>query len=130
MALEQERIRILSDFKETAKFFFELPPYEASLLLWKKGSAITPPSLIRENLEKIYKVLELAKEDQFIKNDIETIISNIMDSLKKGEMLWPLRVALSGQATSPSPYEILEVLGKNESLARIEEALKKINTLV
>ncbi|OGY65133.1 MAG: glutamate--tRNA ligase [Candidatus Harrisonbacteria bacterium RIFCSPLOWO2_01_FULL_40_28] len=130
LALEQERIRILSDFKETAKFFFELPPYEASLLLWKKGSAITPPSLIRENLEKIYKVLELAKEDQFIKNDIETIISNIMDSLKKGEMLWPLRVALSGQATSPSPYEILEVLGKNESLARIEEALKKINTLV
>jgi len=58
------------------------------------------------------------------------LILLIMDSLKKGEMLWPLRVALSGQATSPSPYEILEVLGKNESLARIEEALKKINTLV
>ncbi|MFH1308774.1 MAG: hypothetical protein ABIH51_02050, partial [Patescibacteria group bacterium] len=41
----------------------------------------------------------------------------------KGRLLWPLRVALSGKKNSPSPFEIGEVLGKQETLKRIKKAI-------
>ena len=43
-----------------------------------------------------------------------------------GDVLWPLRVALSGQKNSPGPYEIAEVLGKEETIKRINLAIEKI----
>jgi len=47
--------------------------------------------------------------------------------LNPGDVFWPLRVALSGLDKSPSPAEILWILGKKESLIRINKALEKIN---
>ena len=43
-----------------------------------------------------------------------------------GETLWPLRVALSGLKASPGPHEIMDVLGKEKSIKRIEYALSKL----
>ncbi len=47
----------------------------------------------------------------------------------RGEVLWPLRVALCGRAASPGPFEIMEVLGREETLARIDTALEKLEKL-
>jgi glutamyl/glutaminyl-tRNA synthetase len=44
----------------------------------------------------------------------------------KGELLWPLRVALSGKKASPGPFEIMAVLGKKESLQRTQTAVSKL----
>ena len=44
----------------------------------------------------------------------------------RGEVLWPLRVALSGEKDSPGPFEMLEVLGKDEALRRIDIAIVKL----
>ena len=44
----------------------------------------------------------------------------------KGEVLWPLRVALSGLEKSPDPFILLEIFGKEESLARIDKAIKML----
>ena len=42
----------------------------------------------------------------------------------KGYLLWPLRVALSGKESSPSPFEIANILGKEKTLKHIEDAIK------
>ena len=55
--------------------------------------------------------------------------AKLMDEIKErgvGETLWPLRVALSGMAASPGPFEIMEVLGKEKTLERIRHALEKL----
>ena len=44
----------------------------------------------------------------------------------RGKLLWPLRAALSGRKTSPGPFEIMAVLGKNEVLKRIEKAISYV----
>jgi len=57
------------------------------------------------------------------------IKNNTQYNQDKGWVLWPLRVALSGLQYSPSPFEILEVLGKEESLRRIKLAREVISGL-
>ena len=44
----------------------------------------------------------------------------------KGYLLWPLRVALSGKQFSPSPFEIADILGKEKTIKRIDEAIKTL----
>ncbi|PIT87874.1 MAG: glutamate--tRNA ligase, partial [Candidatus Magasanikbacteria bacterium CG10_big_fil_rev_8_21_14_0_10_40_10] len=48
------------------------------------------------------------------------------NSLSNGEILWPLRVALSGQKNSPGPLAIAEVLGQEKTLQRIKQAADKL----
>jgi len=45
----------------------------------------------------------------------------------RGELLWPLRVALSAKEASPGPFEIMDVLGKEETLKRLDIAIQKLN---
>ena len=51
----------------------------------------------------------------------------LTDVWGRGELLWPLRVALSGKEASPGPFEIMEVLGKEESIKRIKHALEVLD---
>ena len=44
------------------------------------------------------------------------------------EFLWPLRVALSGKDKSPGPFELMDILGKEESLRRIDIAFEKLES--
>ena len=45
----------------------------------------------------------------------------------KGSVLWPLRVALTGRKASPGPFEVMEILGVKESLARVRTAIEKLS---
>jgi glutamyl/glutaminyl-tRNA synthetase len=61
--------------------------------------------------------------------DIATLTEAIMPYAEqhgKGNVLWPLRIALSGRAASPGPFEILYVIGKEKTLQRIDTALKYV----
>lgn len=119
---EKERMKKLADFKELADFFFELPDYSVSLLKWKEA-----------NIKEIYKNLNLLKEEiekipenKYNLKNLETSIMPLAEKYGRGELLWPLRAALSGKEASPGPFEIMEILGKEETLKRIEIALKKL----
>ena len=122
ISLEKERIKKLSEIGEITKFFFkdELK-YDSELLIWKKTSL--------KETKKNLKILEeeLLKTEDFNQKSLELLISPLREEYGTGELLWPLRAALSGQKTSPSPFEIMEVLGKEKTLQRIKEAIKKIN---
>jgi len=120
VSLEQERIKKLSEIGELTKFFFtdELE-YDPELLIWKKMSLKD----VKNNLELLEKTLE--KTDKFDQKSLEAILMPLADKQGRGELLWPLRVALSGQKASPGPFEIMDVLGKEKTLKRIKEAIKK-----
>lgn len=122
VALEKERATTLVELVESVRFVFEEPNYEPELLVWKKSSR----EETKQNLAKLSHFL--AKLNGFFRENLETKIGEWIkkNGLGTGDVLWPMRVALSGQKNSPGPYEIAEVLGKKKSLERIEIALKKL----
>lgn len=123
IALEQERMKKLSDIAETTKYFFvDIPKYDTALLTWKKSTL----EKAKENLAEIKKILEALSEEKFNKVDLETSLKPLMEKMGVGDTLWPLRVALSGAKFSPSPFEIAEVLGKEKVLKRIKAGIEKI----
>lgn len=117
----RSRLDKLSDIKEAAGFYFELPEYPAENLFWKETRTA------KENLSEIKDVLSELPEEAFIQK-AEASIMAIIPENKKGEYLWPLRVSLSGLRASPGPFEIITCLGKNNSLERIDLALKKLSS--
>ena len=120
--VEQTRLRTLKEFTEICHFYFNLPNYDPMLLIYKKSSL----GAARKGLETIYSLLKQIKWDSV--NKFEKTLANVASShdLNNADIYWPLRVALSGQDKSPSPAELLWVFGKEESLVRVETALKKL----
>ncbi len=62
----------------------------------------------------------------FTKENLEKILMDLAKKTGVGDLLWPLRIALTGQKFSPGPFEIAEILGKKKCLERIDLACKKI----
>lgn len=120
--IEKGRMKTLNDFFELANFFFNLPEYNAELLIWKDVSK----QIIKENLQKIYQILKEIKNPNFAISELEIALTPLTDEFGKGEILWPMRAALSGKRESPGPYEIAEVLGKDEVLRRLDIADQKL----
>lgn len=123
LAMEQTRISKLSEAGEGVGFLFQQKlQYDPQLLIWKKSDA----NNAKKNLEILVKELEGYDEADWTAGQLEEkIISFIKESsLTNGEMLWPMRVALTGQEKSPTPFEVAEALGKGKSLARLSEAIK------
>jgi len=118
---EQERMKRLTDFKELADFFFELPDYNADMLIWKENRAESMKSL-----KKVYNFVKNLNEDEFNKEKVEKFLLDLSDEFGgKGEVFWPFRVALSGKKASPGGLDILEVLGKDESERSLKKAVEK-----
>ncbi|MBI3638365.1 glutamate--tRNA ligase [Candidatus Wolfebacteria bacterium] len=131
IALEKERIKKLTDFKNLADFFFELPDYDLNLLYWPRPAPNETKN--KEDKEKIASNLKLLIEEvekifkaDFNKNNLEKSIMPLTEVWGRGELLWPLRVALSGKTASPGPFEIMEILGKEETIQRLKIAIEKI----
>ncbi|MBU4347553.1 glutamate--tRNA ligase [Patescibacteria group bacterium] len=125
IALEQERLKKLSEIGELTEFFFvENLEYPAELLIWKN----LPKEKIKNNLEQVCEQLEKIPEENWTNDSIEeALMSHIqLKGGKVGEYLWPLRAALTGRQASPGPFDVAEVLGKEESLKRVKEAIGKL----
>jgi glutamyl-tRNA synthetase len=124
VGLEQERLKKLSEIGELTEFMFidELK-YEAKLLVWKKLTL----EQVKVNLQTMFELLEKIPETSWTDDSLEEGIMNYLQTkeLKVGDYLWPLRVALTGRQASPGPFAVAEVLGKEESLKRINRAIKK-----
>lgn len=120
LQIEQERLNNLSEVGENNQFFFAPIAYDKATLKWKDMS----PEALRESLQKSIETLNgISEEDWNLKNIEEKLFAAAGD--KKGDLLWPLRVALSGAQKSPSPMELAWVLGKTESLQRLQSALEE-----
>lgn len=118
LVLEQSRLKKLSELPERVRFFFSEPGYEKELLRWKDMS----DEDIKQSLERSQKIVG-SFSDNVSRLTIEQAFLNEIGKEDKGKILWPLRVALSGQKTSPGPFEIIEVLGREQALSRLKFAL-------
>src|SRR3989344_1531051 len=114
----------LSEIEERAGFFFvEVPEYDKELLRWKDMSN----EKLQEVLQKLIDSVSGIPDEDFA--DAKKLEATLMPLAEKeqnrGVLLWPLRVALSGQKASPGPFDIMNILGKKKCLARLREALGK-----
>ncbi|MBI2010744.1 MAG: glutamate--tRNA ligase [Candidatus Colwellbacteria bacterium] len=115
------RVEKLGDLKELVGFYFEMPDYKPELLKWQEMTF----EQVVENLEKASVLIADLSEAKFEEKALEDYFFERIGRENRGEMLWPLRVALSGKTASPGPFEILAALGKEESLKRVEKAVSK-----
>ncbi|MBM3257226.1 MAG: glutamate--tRNA ligase [Candidatus Liptonbacteria bacterium] len=120
--LERDRIRTFSEFSESAGLFFSLPDYPSSLLNWKDS----PKEETKQMISSLKECFAPLTEKKFTREGIMAALRNLIETKGKGNVLWPLRAALSGQMASPDPLDIASILGKTETLRRLEIALKKI----
>ncbi len=122
VSLFQERLSKISEIKDLASYFFEEPEYPKELLLWKDQDF----SQAKEILKEIKEVFLKKELSEFNKEKILENLKPLAEKYGNGPVFWPLRVALSGKEASPPPQEIAEILGKEETIRRIEKAIEKI----
>ena len=78
------------------------------------------------HLDRLLNIFQDISTQNFTQEKIKSIVMPYAEEKGRGEVLWPLRVALSGKKASSGPFEIAAVLGKEKTIARIKEALKKL----
>jgi glutamyl-tRNA synthetase len=118
----RERMKVLGDFLPLADFFFALPEYAGDLLIWKKSSR----EKTVENLSAVKALLDSVPAKKFTSGAVHGAVMPLAEKEGRGEVLWPLRVAVSGKSASPGPFDIISILGKTETLKRISFALEKL----
>lgn len=121
LTIERDRLNNLSGVGEENKFFFQDIDYDKELLRWKN---MGDPE-VKDSLKKSKNILENISKKEWARENLEKILLEVAGE-KRGNLLWPLRVALTGEQKSPPPFEVAWVLGQSESLARLENALKKL----
>ncbi len=117
--VEIQRIKKFADIGIELSFLWEYPSYDVTILAYKNMNKDDIKASLEWSLRLLYTI-ETVETDT-----IESIIKQSIqeDNKQMGEILWPLRVALSGKEKSPSPFEIISILGKEQSIDRIQKAL-------
>ena len=124
-AMVKTRIEIFPDIPEMISFFEEVPEYGNDLYVNKKSK-----TNLENSLELLKDVLPLLKAQEDYSNDaLFALLSEYgkEKELKTGFVMWPIRIALSGKQMTPAgATEIMEVLGKDESIRRLEAGIAKL----
>ena len=119
------RVETFLEIREMVDFFNELPAYETELFVNKKSKSSLESS--REILGEVLPKLEAV--ESWNNDALFELLKAYGEekSYKTGLVMWPLRIALSGKLMTPAgATEIMDVLGKEESLARLREGQKKL----
>lgn len=123
--LVKTRIEVFPDITEKIDFFEELPEYDISMYTHKKMKTNSENSL--EALRELLPRFEAL--DEYSIPAVEKVAMDYVaeKGCKNGQALWPLRTAVSGKQMTPGgAYEIMEILGKEESLARIRKGIERL----
>ncbi|KGN02243.1 glutamyl-tRNA synthetase [Clostridium novyi A str. 4570] len=121
----QTRIEVFTEIPELVAFVKELPDYDISIYSHKKMKTNPENSLV--TLEKALPALEALEDWTF--DALNDVIYSLVKELevKNGVVFWPVRTALSGEASSPGgAFELAEILGKEESLRRVRVGIEKL----
>jgi glutamyl-tRNA synthetase len=127
LSLEQTRIKKLSELPEIIGFFFTTKlDYQVKDLIWRKSDKSKTITAIEAAINKLQRLAADKFEAKYLEKTMLAFAKS--EGIDNGTMFWPLRYALSGKDRSPSPFEIMGVLGKEESLARIKIGLNKLKS--
>lgn len=125
LTIVKEKIKLFKDVPEwTAYFFTEDYDFDPAAVekVFGKPEAATRLSALRQEFTKI---------DNWNAETLESTLKNLAPTLrcKTGDLVHPARVAVSGRSVGPSLYHMLEVMGKDRVLARMEKAVEKFSKL-
>ena len=122
----QTRIETFLDIKDQIDFFEAVPEYDTEMYTHKKMK--TDPASSLKLLIEVKPVLESA--DKFDNDSLFELLKNFAaeHEYKTGFVMWPLRTAVSGKAATPGgATELMSLLGKEETLKRIDAAIVKLS---
>ncbi len=121
--LLQKRLETLNDIPALVDFFDELPEYTTDLYVHKKMK--TTEEIALSSLKACVPVLEGITDwnETVIHDTLMNLVTEL--GIKNGQLLWPVRTALSGKPTSPGgAMELADILGKDETLARVKKGIE------
>ncbi len=124
-AMVKTRIEVFPDIKEQIDFFKDLPDYDISMYTHKKMKTDTESSLMV--LKELMPILE--KQNDYSNDALYQILTSYAEEkgYKNGYVLWPVRTAVSGKQMTPAgATEIMEILGKDETLKRISKGIEML----
>jgi glutamyl/glutaminyl-tRNA synthetase len=125
----RDKVAVFSDietlFSPSGELAFanKLSDYPSEKLLWKKNPDAKASSV---HLEECRTRMEKLRFESFTADAVKVAIWDYAEAKGRGDVLWPLRVALTGQDKSPDPFVSAAILGKDEALKRIDLAVKKL----
>ena len=122
-SMVKTRIEIFPDIPELIDFLDKLPKYDPSMYAHKKMKTTTESSLTV--LKELLPILE--KQEDYSNDALyQLLLSYVSEKgCKNGYVLWPVRTAVSGKQMTPAgATEIMELLGKEESIARIKKGIE------
>lgn len=128
-ALAKTRVETLNDIPALVAFFETLPEYDTALYVHKKMK--TTEEIALRALKAVYPVLENLAEwnTDTIHDALMALVGEL--GMKNGQLLWPVRTALSGEPASPGgAMELADILGKEETLRRIQIGIDKLEQVV
>lgn len=120
------RIEVFPDILELVDFFEELPEYDIAMFTHKKMKTNTETSL--EVLTDLLPVL--VAQDDYSNDALYALLLRYVEEkgYKNGYVMWPIRTAVSGKQMTPAgATEIMEIIGKEESIKRIKIAIEKLS---
>ena len=126
LGLLRTRISKLSEINEKMGFFLSLPEYEKERFLNKKNK-ISEFDTVKLVLTKAREIL--SGVESFDNDTLFAALAPLTEELglKTGTIMWCVRIAVSGMTATPGgATEIMEVIGKDESLSRIDSALVRL----
>lgn len=124
-AMVKTRIEVFPDIRDHIDFFEELPDYDVSMYTHKKMKTNSDTSL--RVLEDVLPLLEV--QEDFSNDALYQLLSGYVEQtgVKTGFVMWPVRTAVSGKQMTPAgATEIMDVLGKKETLERISRGIQKL----
>lgn len=122
LSVEQDRLAKFTQVGESNQFFLRHIQAEKELLRWKNMN----DEDLQKSLEKSMEVLKNISEKEWTRELLEKKLLEAAGD-KRGDLLWPLRAALTGEKKSPSPFECAWVLGQDESLKRLKAAIGQVS---
>jgi glutamyl-tRNA synthetase len=131
----KERLTKINDLEEF-DFLYENPKFDSQFLIWKKGTAESAKKAlvaVEETLEgfnpgvvrKIWSKFWGKNPYDGLRGELDELAKNKFEK-DRGAVYWPFRVALSGRKFSPDPVDILQSIGKEEALQRVQKAIESL----
>ena len=122
-AMVKSRIEVFPDIAEQIDFFEAIPTYDTAIYEHKKMKTNTETSL--EVLKEMLPLFEV--QEDYSNDALYEVLKKYVEQkgCKNGYAMWPVRIAVSGKQSTPGgATEIMEVLGKEESVARLKQAIQ------
>ena len=119
----RERISKFSEVTKMAEesefdYYFETPNVDIEKITWKNDNK----DISQKHLTKVVEILQNAKDD-WVAENIKSSIWDYASEEGRGSVLWPMRYVLSGKDKSPDPFILAEILGKEETIKRLNNIL-------